>query len=124
MSAIDLSLRPNPAMLSEARAALANLDLAPGMLDDLRLIVSELVSNSLRHSGTDEDGSIDITIDATPEMVRGSVTDSGNGFVPPEPQQSMHRESGWGLFLVRQLATRWGVRSERGRTTVWFELDC
>lgn len=122
---IDLALPPDPSVLSDARLAIGELaaDVPPAMLDDLRLIVSELITNSLRHSGAEATEPIEVTVETTRSMVRGDVTDRGDGFEIEEPTQSMHQESGWGLFLVRQLATRWGVRTKAGRTTVWFELD-
>jgi hypothetical protein len=33
------------------------------------------------------------------------------------------RESGWGLYLLQNLADRWGVSNEAGETCVWFEVD-
>ena len=41
---------------------------------------------------------------------------------PPKPDPA--RASGWGLYLVDELADRWGMdRGKRGGTRIWFELD-
>ena len=44
------------------------------------------------------------------------------GFVAGQPLPSMYQDSGWGLYLVEQIADRWGVTQDDG-TCVWFELD-
>ena len=55
-------------------------------------------------------------------MLRVEVHDPGGGFVPSAPSPDPARPSGWGLYLVAELADRWGVDSDE-RTRVWFELD-
>ena len=52
----------------------------------------------------------------------GSATDSGPGFDAGTPLPSLYQDSGWGLYLVEQIADRWGVKQEEG-TCVWFEVD-
>lgn len=86
--------------------------------EDVRLLVSELVTNSLRHTGT---SGIRLEVWGSDEIVRVEVADEGAGFdMPfvPEPGQV----SGWGLFMVDRLTDRWGVDTA-GQTRVWFELD-
>jgi hypothetical protein len=49
------------------------------------------------------------------------VEDAGRGCsLPAHP--GANGTCGWGLYLVDQLADRWGILS-RGPTTVWFEMD-
>jgi hypothetical protein len=55
------------------------------------------------------------------DLVRTEVSDGGGGFDAPTPDPNPLKASGWGLFLVRKIATRWGAEHETG--TVWFELD-
>jgi two-component sensor histidine kinase len=83
-------------------------------LDTAVLLISELVTNAVLH-GT---GEIRLTIDIAGADARFAVCDEGGGtpVVSPEPGP----DGGWGLRLVGQLASRWGVRE--GRTQVWFEL--
>jgi anti-sigma regulatory factor (Ser/Thr protein kinase) len=108
----------------EARRAVARfgLVLAERELESLRLLVSELVTNSVRHAGLGPDDRIDLHVAIAPELVRVSVTNPGGRFeVPPERPPRSGQSSGWGLFLVKRLADRWGVSSD-GHTRVWFEL--
>ena len=50
------------------------------------------------------------------------MTDDGHGFEPRHSAPNRDSASGWGLYLVDQLADRWGVTNTHG-TSVWFELD-
>ena len=92
-------------------------------LDDLRLLLSELVTNSVRHSGGDKSDPVRVRVSVNKKTVHVEVTDIGNGFrLPDGPISPGHGEGGWGLFLVDQLADQWGVETD-GTTKVWFELD-
>ena len=88
----------------------------------MRLLVSELVTNSVRHAGLGEGSRISLHIESRPEVVRVEVTDPGSGFVPDMRAITIAQESGWGLYLVDELADRWGVDAVGG-THVWFEID-
>jgi anti-sigma regulatory factor (Ser/Thr protein kinase) len=93
-------------------------DLHPETMAKLRLLVTELVANSVRHArGTP----IDVTVTLEPDMVHASVSDGCEGFDPPQPDPNPLKTTGWGLFLVRRIAERWGADAATG--TVWFELD-
>lgn len=81
--------------------------------DDILLILSELVTNSVRHA-TDTDEVL-VSIRATEDNVRLEVTDRGQGFAPSSPTR------GKGLHIVDRLADRWGV-SVDDACTVWVEL--
>lgn len=90
------------------------------LFDTARLLVSELVTNSVRHAGLGPRDLIEIDVTAHDDLVRVEVTDMGAGFEPPLSPESDSR-SGWGLLLTDRLARRWGV-SSAGRTSVWFEV--
>jgi anti-sigma regulatory factor (Ser/Thr protein kinase) len=106
---------------AQARASLDVFEhiLAPALLQDLQLVVSELVTNSVKFGprrpitlslGVEQDG-----------VVRGEVIDRGDGAsAKPEMFPEPSVVGGWGLYLVDQVARRWGVRE--GSTHVWFEL--
>jgi anti-sigma regulatory factor (Ser/Thr protein kinase) len=86
----------------------------------VELLVSEVVTNVVRHARTD--GSIVVTRSAT--GVRVEVSDSAGGEptpLSPEPRQP----SGRGLSIVDAMATRWGVATAPDGTgkAVWFEVD-
>lgn len=119
---IDVELRVAPDAISEARAAVDGLPGDDALLNNLRLLVSELVTNSVRHAGLDERSRISLHIETTPAVVRVEVSDPGPGFAPSVPDLRISQESGWGLYLVDELADRWGVEAEGG-TCVWFEID-
>jgi anti-sigma regulatory factor (Ser/Thr protein kinase) len=90
-------------------------------LEDLNLLVSELVTNSIRHAG--ELSSVRLDISVNEERVRVNVCDAGRGFEPAaRPMPAADAASGWGLYLVDRLSDRWGVVQEKD-TTVWFEMD-
>lgn len=83
--------------------------------DDVMLIVSELVSNSVRHGSSN---GIDIKVSAKSGRIRVEVTDEGPGFSANDP-----RGDGLGLAIVEKLADRWGMKDHRRKFTVWAELS-
>jgi anti-sigma regulatory factor (Ser/Thr protein kinase) len=86
------------------------------------LLVSELVTNSIRHAETTTPASIELQARVLADRVRVEVRDRGPGFEPkPQPPHRRSR-SGWGLYLVDQVADRWGVTRDDG-TGAWFEID-
>jgi anti-sigma regulatory factor (Ser/Thr protein kinase) len=88
-------------------------------METLRLLVTELVSNSVRHARSE---TVVLKVVVGRGAVLTEVTDEGPGFDPRDPAPSGTNESGWGLFLVERLAHRWGVAHEDDATRVWFEL--
>jgi anti-sigma regulatory factor (Ser/Thr protein kinase) len=119
---VDLARHPDSA--AEARRALANVSdhISPRRLDDARLLVSELVTNAIRHAKLGDDDVIKLVVVGGNDALRVEVCDPGPGFEPGEPTPDPERPSGWGLYLVRELADRWGV-DRSAQTRVWFELD-
>ena len=105
------------------RAVLTHLH---GRLDqaqraDLEQVLSELVSNSVRHAHAGPDTEIEIEI-SIGERVRVAVVDSGSGFAPPAVAPDLSSPGGLGLFLVEKLSHAWGVTRTSGRTSVWSEF--
>jgi anti-sigma regulatory factor (Ser/Thr protein kinase) len=103
--------------------------LAPAMskdcLDDARLVVSELVNNSVEHGGGGPGGVVRLAIDLSDGIVKVVVSDSGPGFVPPACLafgDDLEATSGRGLRILEALADRWGVTNGDG-THVWFEMN-
>jgi anti-sigma regulatory factor (Ser/Thr protein kinase) len=120
---LHLQMKPGPQAAGEGRHALDPLEGALGeaQLGELRLLVTELLTNSVRHAASHDWITLDVEIDST--AVRAVVTDRGRGFEPqPTPQPHVDRPGGWGLCLVDRLADRWGVK-RNGSTAVWFEMD-
>ncbi len=86
----------------------------------LELLVSELVTNSVRHAQLGPGEQFAVRVNARGDRVAVMVEDPGPGFRPPA-DPSPGSTSGWGLYLVDRLADRWGVEVDRA-TRVWFEL--
>jgi anti-sigma regulatory factor (Ser/Thr protein kinase) len=89
------------------------------LYDDVRLLVSELVTNSVRHAGQPAGAPVRIRAAALDGVVRVEVHDHGHGGVRRRAADG--RTGGFGLCLVERLAARWGVSHVDG-TCVWFEL--
>jgi len=124
---IHLFLGPDTGAPSRARRALrSELEsvLEADVLDQAMLLVSELVTNSVRHGGLRPDQEIELTVRASPHHLRVEVAEPGEGFEPAPtalPRRGIPA-GGWGLYLVDRLSSAWGV--EGGDVTkVWFELD-
>lgn len=109
-----------------ARGVVANCvgeRVPPAMLDDAQLLVSELVTNSVRHSGASAGDGVVVRVELTPSMLRIEVEDPGRGGVIGPGAGDGERGGGFGLNLVQALSERWGVeRVAVGGTRVWAQL--
>ena len=106
-----------PARARRAVEALA-ADVAPDVLADATLLVSELITNSVKYGRSDV-VRLELQRDGDGGL-RVEVADEGGGFVPTARDRPATEVGGWGLHLVHRLADRWGVASEASR--VWFEI--
>jgi anti-sigma regulatory factor (Ser/Thr protein kinase) len=104
----------------ELETLLWNLDAAE--FEILALLVTELIANSVKHSGMKPGGSVRLDVMLTESVVRVEVRDDGLGFVPAPRTGDSPLESHWGLHLIEELTDRWHVESDP-HTVVWFELD-
>jgi anti-sigma regulatory factor (Ser/Thr protein kinase) len=112
-----------PKMVSEVRRAIGELPLPAPLLDDARLLATELVTNCIRHAGLRPDDLIRVRAQLSGPRLRVDVI-QGDRRGTPHPVAGAIRpapgaESGWGLYLVERIATRWGY----GRGRYWFELE-
>lgn len=119
----EFELAGGPYAATAARLALDNLDaeLDPVLAQDLRLLVTEAVKNSVQHAGVGPEDSIGLKVSVQSDLIRIEVTDDGPGFEPDASRPTEDEVTGWGLFLIDQLSERWGVVRDKG-TTVWFEV--
>jgi anti-sigma regulatory factor (Ser/Thr protein kinase) len=119
--ALSMRLEGGVEAASLARRALARLrgDIDPPVMETMRLLVTELVGNSVRHAGAKTVG---LKVLVTDSSLWTEVTDEGPGFEPEQPRREGGQDTGWGLFLVERLADRWGVLRDGPQTRVWFEL--
>ncbi len=118
---MTVRLQGNPEAPAHARHALGRLrsDIDSPLMETLRLLVTELVSNSVIHAGADH---VVLKVLVGRKLVLTEVTDEGPGFDPDNRRGPAADRPGWGLFLVERLAHRWGVSHEGHSTKVWFEL--
>lgn len=87
--------------------------------DDAVLLVSELVTNVIRHVHTGS--SLVLHVDLTDPRLRISVADSST--VRPVPREpAAAAPGGHGLHMLTAIASRWGSEEHRGGKRVWFEL--
>jgi two-component sensor histidine kinase len=93
-----------------------------GTAETLALVLSELVTNAVRHAAVATTENIDVTLEFGHEGVKGVVSDPGEGFEVDPAGPTPHDDGGFGLFIVDRLARDWGVDASGGRTQVWFEL--
>jgi anti-sigma regulatory factor (Ser/Thr protein kinase) len=117
-------LAGGPYAVTAARLALAEIDdqLDESQAFDVRLLVSELVTNSVQHARVGPEDSIQMKVAIGGELIRVEIADHGPGFDPPTDAGGSERDRGWGLFFVAQLAARWGVE-DGDPGCVWFEID-
>ena len=112
-----------PKAVGDARRALdaLNATVSGTQLEELRLMVSELVTNSVRHADSKSSASVGLDVHLNADVLRVEVVDEGTGFDPKARTSEQDKGSGWGLFIVEQLASDWGVK-KNSRTRVWFEV--
>ncbi len=118
---LRMRLGSGPEAAAEARRAIMKLraDLDPPLLETLRLLVTELVTNSVRHTDCD---SITLRVAIGKSAVLTEVADEGAPF-DPQHVTPEDPDRGWGLVLVERLAPNWGVKTEGTTKRVWFELQ-
>lgn len=84
--------------------------LDPEVLDRLLVVATELITNSIRHSGArarGEDILVEVRVDRPTLLVE--VCDRGPGFEPTARQPDPLAEGGRGLLLVDLLSQKWGA---------------
>ena len=92
------------------------------VLPDAELLVSEVVTNSMRHGELGDGDTVVVRVYLAAETVRLEIENPGTaGVVAARPPGRRLRQDGFGLELVDRLAARWGV-NRAGGTSVWFEM--
>jgi anti-sigma regulatory factor (Ser/Thr protein kinase) len=91
--------------------------------DDVAVIVSELVTNSVVHAHADSSQLLRITVARLKDRFRIAVTDHGSETVPHLREADDDTPGGLGLRIIDQLCMGWGViRNGAGTTQVWCEV--
>lgn len=121
-----LSISPEPSSVRRARHAVAaGLDEA-GLLsvayDDTLLVLSELVSNAVRHAIPLPSGDLKVSWHLEREVVHLEVTDGGSATRPRPSVAALTALGGRGLEIVRAVSQDWGVTEGPGTVTVWADV--
>jgi anti-sigma regulatory factor (Ser/Thr protein kinase) len=116
-------IEPQPEGPAQARRIIADelaSRVSAPVLDDVKLMVSELVTNGIVHGSTEPDAPVMLDLLVNGD-VRCRVLDHGHGFASGARSQEA---GGWGLQVVGQLSDRWGMQCSPRQTEVWFERHC
>jgi|SRR5215211_2671717 len=112
-----------PEAVSEARRALVGLALPQPTRAKLTLLVSELMTNAVRHTGRPAGDPVNLQVVRDARRVRLTVRDRGQGF---EPRALHHRDplagGGRGLAIIDALSDAWGVDRAPDSCAVWCEV--
>lgn len=124
---LTLALPNHPRAPQLARREIASFRRAAHLrgpeFESLRLVVSELVTNAVRHGAAPADQEIGLSVSARGGTIRIEVTDHGPGFSPPRLPAPRSQGGGYGLMIVDRLCSSWGVE-RNGASKVWCEFDC
>jgi serine/threonine-protein kinase RsbW len=101
---------------------LQRLEVDATVIDETETVLSELVSNAVRHARPLPDGTIRVSWTLRGGVVEVEVTDGGGPTTPRPAPQSLWSANGRGLRIVRSLAHEWGVSEDRSGRTVWVSL--
>ena len=120
--AITLRIPAKPEYITLCRLALTGLshvrDIGDETLAELKLALTEAVSNSVRHAyGPNGEGHVDVTYELTPDRLGIEVVDDGEGFDPDEPPALAGQElseGGLGIAIIRSIADEFEIHSSLG----------
>lgn len=110
--------RVRQAVVADLRAR----DLAEKTIDESEIVVSELMTNAIRHARPLADGCLRVRWKVRGEVVEVEVTDGGGDSVPVPAPAAVWVSSGRGLRIIRSLAHEWGVGEDKGGQTVWAAM--
>ena len=95
-------------------------------MHDAELLITEVVTNAVRHAGLDEKDLIDVTLRDEEGSVVIEVGDPGSGFATGARERAAKPRDtgGWGMLLLDRLSDGWGFHDRPGGgSVVWFRVD-
>ncbi|HEY8478285.1 MAG TPA: ATP-binding protein [Spirillospora sp.] len=127
MRASSVVLLPHaPSSVAVARwrlsSELADLGVYESVVDDAAVILSELISNALRHARPLPSGQVEVRWRRRDDVLELEVSDGGAMTEPRRGPGTLSSLGGRGLGIVESLSDGWGVRHGEGTTTVWAIL--
>ena len=109
-----------------ARHAFSDQMAAVGVPDEARedamLVLSELVSNAVKHAAPLPSGEIGVLWSVRADVLHIEITDGGASTRPHAGAAAMSSLGGRGLDIVRTVSTQWGVTEGTESVTVWAEV--
>jgi anti-sigma regulatory factor (Ser/Thr protein kinase) len=126
MRVLSAQLPPRAESVAHARTlvrtSLADV-LSDTALGEVQLLVSELVTNGVRHADMTEGERIELAADLDREAreLLVEVRHPGAGFITAQRHPESPVDSGWGLHILQRLSDSWGVSGD-GSTSVWFTI--
>ena len=99
-------------------------DVADEAREDAMLVLSELVSNAVKHAAPLPSGEIAVRWSVQADVLHIEITDGGASTRPHVGAAALSSLGGRGLDIVRTVSTQWGVTEGAGSVTVWAECRC
>lgn len=120
MADVRTELAPDVRAPQQAREIVlgATADLPKAVQNDLVLLVSELVSNSVVHVESKPNDMIGLLLAQEQDVLHVEVSDRSARIAHRRPAGA----GGYGLNLVDKLASRWGAELRNGRNVTWFDV--
>jgi serine/threonine-protein kinase RsbW len=120
---VSLRIPAKAEYITLCRLALTGLgqvrDISDDTMADLKLALTEAVSNSVRHAyGTRGGGHVDVTFELGTDRIGVEVIDDGEGFDPDEApsfEGDELSEGGLGIAIIRSIADEFEIESAPGR---------
>lgn len=119
---VDYSLSAARTARHALAASMRDQQVAPEVVDEASLVVSELVTNSVQHSDRMPGEQIRAAWTLRKGVIEVAVTDGGGGPAPRPARRHVLADNGRGLRIVRSLAHEWGVVDGVRTRTVWASL--
>jgi anti-sigma regulatory factor (Ser/Thr protein kinase) len=116
-------LAPDPSAAATARQVVEDACRAwrlDHVQEAAQLVITELVSNVVRHAGT----KMEISLTARPGELRLAVRDGHRAPPGPDSAGGTLAESGRGLVIIQALAAEWGATPTADGKVVWAVLPC
>jgi anti-sigma regulatory factor (Ser/Thr protein kinase) len=101
---------------------LAAAGVVHGAVGDAALVISELLSNAIRHARPLPGANLQVAWAVGDGAVEVAVSDGGGPTRPHQTHASLSSLGGRGLDIVEYLARTWGVRNDPAGLTVWAVL--
>jgi anti-sigma regulatory factor (Ser/Thr protein kinase) len=103
-----------------ARVVLEDWQVPTPVVDDALLVISELVTNAVRHAGTAS--TLELELGQTGRQLRVALTD-GSTAKPRARRAGTAAEDGRGMAILAALSDRWGIEPHQAGKRVWWEVD-